>query len=207
MKDPRRSSGSVVFVLALAGATGAPLSAQRGPPGRMGQQDRTELERRVRERFGQMVKQRLGLDDEQAQRLNETVMSFQEDRMSLWREEQAVRKRVEALLLEGGDDQAEARALLQRMQELRMEEARLGQTEQDKLLEVLTPAQVLRFQSMREEMGQRIRRLRGMGSGRTWRHGTGSAAGSGGGVLPGTLTGRRGVTVRLNNPSRDLPRP
>ncbi len=165
MKRSAAVIGSVVFVLALVGATGAPLSAQRGPPGRMGQQDRTELERRVRERFGQMVKERLGLDDAQAQRLNETVMSFQEDRMSLWREEQAVRKRVEALLLEGGDDQAEARALLQRMQELRMEEARLGQTEQDKLLEVLTPVQVLRFQAMREEMGQRIRRLRGMGPG------------------------------------------
>ena len=46
-----------------------------------------------------------------------------------------------------------------------MQEARLGQTEQDKLLEVLTPVQVLRFQAMREEMGQRIRRLRGMGPG------------------------------------------
>jgi Spy/CpxP family protein refolding chaperone len=165
----RRSAvviGRLVFVLALAGTTGAPLSAQRGPPGRMGQQqDRTELERRVRARFGEMVKQRLGLSDEQAQRLNETVMSFQQDRMSLWREEQAVRKRVEALLLESGDNQAEARELLQRMQELRMQEARLWQTEQDKLLEVLTPEQVLRFQAMREEMGQRIRRLRGGGPG------------------------------------------
>ena len=45
---------------------------------------------------GRWSRQRLGLDDEQAQRLNETVMSFQQDRMSLWREEQAVRKRVEA---------------------------------------------------------------------------------------------------------------
>jgi Spy/CpxP family protein refolding chaperone len=165
MKRSAAVVGRLVFVLALAGTTGAPLSAQRGPPGRMGQPDRTELERRVRERFGEMVKQRLGLDDEQAQRLNETVMSFQQDRMSLGREEQAVRKRVEALLLESGDNQAEARELLQRMQELRLQEAKLWQTEQDKLLEVLTPEQVLRFQAMREEMGQRIRRLRGGGPG------------------------------------------
>lgn len=165
MKRSAAVLGNVVFVLALAGVTGAPLSAQRGPPGRMGQPDRTELERRVRARFGQMVKERLGLNDEQAQRLNEAVMSFQQDRMNLWREEQAVRKRVDALLLEGGNDEAEARTLLQRMQDLRMEEARLGQTEQERLLEVLTPIQVLRFQAMREEMGQRIRRLRGGGPG------------------------------------------
>jgi len=131
----------------------------------MGPPDRTELERRVRARFGEIVKERLGLTDEQAQKLGETVQGFQQDRMRLFREEQAVRRRVEALVLEGGDDSAEARQLLQRMQELRAEEAALSEREQGKLLEFLTPLQVLRFQALREEMGQRIRRLRGGGPG------------------------------------------
>jgi Spy/CpxP family protein refolding chaperone len=136
--------------------------------GRRGQIDRPELERRVRARFGEMVRQRLDLTDEQAQRLGETVQGFQEDRRRLFREEQALRRRVEALVLEGGDDTAEtaeARELLDRMQGLREEEARLSASEQERLLEVLTPLQVLRFQALRDEMGRRIRSLRGGGSG------------------------------------------
>lgn len=158
------TTGRLLLLLALTAAGGAPLSAQR-MQGRAGQQDRAELERRVRARFGEMVKQRLGLTDEQAERLGQTVESFQQDRMRLFREEQAVRKRVEALMLEGGDDAAEARELLDRLQALHEEETRLSAGEQAKLLEILTPMQVLRFQALREEMGQRIRRLRGGGPG------------------------------------------
>lgn len=169
-------TGRVLLLLALAAAGGAPLSAQR-MPGRM-RQDRAELERRVRARFGEMVRERLGLTDGQSRQLGETVQSFQEDRMRLFREEQAARKRVDALMLEGGDDTEEARDLLTRMQELREEEARLTATEQEKLLEFLTPVQVLRFQALREEMGQRIRRLRGGGPG-----GAGGPGGPVGGEL------------------------
>lgn len=162
MRRMSAAIGELAVVLALSVATCVPLAAQR--PGRMGgQPDRAELERRVRARFGQMVQQRLGLTDDQATRLGETVQSFQEDRMRLVREEEAVRKRVEALLLEGGEDQAQARELLGRMNELHAREAQLSESEQAKLLEVLTPVQVLQFQALREEMGQRIRRLRGGG--------------------------------------------
>jgi Spy/CpxP family protein refolding chaperone len=79
-------------------------------------------------------------------------------------------------MLEGGDDAAEARELLDRMQELREEETRLSEREQTQLLEFLTPGQVLRFQALREEMGQRIRRLRGGGPG-----GPGGSVGPSGG--------------------------
>ena len=160
-KRPWISARAGVLTVALLGGAVGPISAQRRPGRPGGQQDRTELERRVRARFGEMVKQRLGLTDEQAQRLNETVRGFQEDRMRLGREDQAARKRVEALLLDDAGDAAQAKELLGRMQELRMEEVRLSQAEQEKLLDVLTPMQLLRFQALREEMGRRIQRLRG----------------------------------------------
>lgn len=150
----------VLFVLLLVAA--APLSAQRGQ-GRGAPQDRTELERRVRARFGEMIRQRLDLDDEQARRLEDVVAGFHEDRSRLMREEQALRRQVQEVLLQGGEDPAEARRLLDRMHELRLEEARLWRAEEERLLQVLTPTQVLRFQALREEMGRRIQRLRGGG--------------------------------------------
>jgi Spy/CpxP family protein refolding chaperone len=162
-----RGPGVAIAVLIVAGIGPSDVEGQRRP-GMTGQgQDRTELERRVRARFGEMVRQRLDLNDEQARHLSETVQSFQEDRSQLFREEQALRRRVEAVLLEGDPDAEEAQALVDRMQELRLEEARLFQREQQALLEFLTPTQLLRFHALREQMGQRIRQLRGRpGAGR-----------------------------------------
>lgn len=64
-------------------------------------------------------------------------------------------------MIEGGADDEAAAALLRRLSELRQEESALFEEEQAALLEVLTPTQVLRLQALREEMGRRIRALRG----------------------------------------------
>ena len=92
-----------------------------------------------------------------------------------------MRRRVEALMLEGGQDQSEAAELLERMSVLRIQEAELFQAEQEALLEILTPVQVLQYVSLREQLGQRIRRLRGQAG-----RGDGRGGGRGGGdVRPG----------------------
>ncbi|MEJ2202600.1 MAG: periplasmic heavy metal sensor [Gemmatimonadota bacterium] len=178
MKMTIRGLWLTLAVLLAAGLGPSHIQGQRRPgmgPG----QNRADLERRIRARFGEMVRERLDLDDERAQRLNETVQSFQEDRSTLFREEQALRRRVEAVLLEGDPEAEEARGLVERMQELRLEEARLFQREQQALLEFLTPIQLLRLHALREQMGQRIRQLRGgPGPGRRL---------EGGGVPPGFL--------------------
>jgi len=153
--------GVTVAMFLVTGMIPSEVQGQRRP-GMVGPgQNRAELERRIRARFGEMVRQRLDLDDEQALRLSETVQSFQEERSTLFREEQALRRRVEAVLLEGDPDAEEARELVARMQDLRLEEASLFQREQQALLEFLTPVQLLRFHALREQMGQRIRQLRG----------------------------------------------
>ena len=85
-----------------------------------------------------------------------------------------------ATLLEGspGDD-ARATELLRGLADLRVREARLFADEQERLLEVLTPSQILRFHAVREELNQRIRRLRGGGPGER----SGLENGSSGGTL------------------------
>jgi Spy/CpxP family protein refolding chaperone len=167
-----------------------PLAAQRGPPttGRRGG-DRAELEQAVRARMGEMMQQRLGLSEEEGARLSETVADFDAQRRQVGSQERALRLRVEALMLEGASDQAEAAELLQRMSDLGFEEAELGRAEQEALLEILTPLQVLRLHQMREQLGQRIRRLRGQsgrGDGRgDGRRGGGNGRGGSDVPLPG----------------------
>ena len=195
MRHVRVGAPAALLAMALLGMPPSSVGAQRlpmrgGPPG---QQSRQELEERVRARFGQMIQQRLGLDQEAAQSLNATVQSFQEERGRLAREQEALRKRVEAFALEGGGSNSDAQQLLDRMNELRGRENQLYMTEQDSLAKVLTPSQLLRFNVMREQMAQRIQQLRMggmMGRGRGPGGGGPGGGGPGGGGLPGGPTER-----------------
>jgi len=172
---------SCVLVAALVMVPAMPAQGQQRGQGR--RQDRAELEGRVRARFGQMVQERLGLNEEQSARLGQIVAGFQEDRMLLAREDQALRARMQAMLLEESESEEEALELLARVQALRLQEANLLQSEQEALLEVLAPSQVLRFHALRDQMGQRIRQLRGGGQGPPG--GRRPGGGSGDGLLPG----------------------
>jgi Spy/CpxP family protein refolding chaperone len=177
-------------IIALLVATLAPsvVAAQRGGSGRQ-DGDRAQLEQRVRAQMGRLMRERLGLDEAEAERLSEVVQSFEGRRRELFAREQATRLRVQALLEDGGD-QDEAQELITRMWELRRDEAELFREEQEALLDVLTPVQVLRLQELRQDLGRRIRALDGGRGGRP-----GFAPGSNrGGTGPGARggQGRRG---------------
>ena len=63
------------------------------------------------------------------------------------------------------EDEAGAVDLLTRMIETKEMEVQLLREEQEALLDVLTPGQVARFFQLREEVGNRVRRLQGRGVG------------------------------------------
>jgi len=156
--------------------------------------------------MGRMMERRLGLTRDQATALSDVVQGFEERRREMRRSEQAARRRVEALLLEGGEDEAEARALLARMADLRQQEAALFAEEQEALLGVITPVQVLQMQDLREQIGQRIRALRGRGGGegrgqRRGSAGRGESRGGGAGADDTGRTGRDGQMWR-SDPER-----
>ena len=134
--------------------------ARRGPP-----QGREDLEQRVREGFGRMMRMRLGLDDDKAVELAEVMQSFQQDRMRLGRDEQALKRRVEAAMLEGGVSDAEAEGLLDRILDIKERELALFRAEQEGLMGVLTPNQLLQFHALREQLQERVRQLRGQNQG------------------------------------------
>ncbi len=179
-------SAMVIVAVALA----VPASAQRGPSGRRGgaPQDRAELERRFRRQMARLVQERLGLTEEQAGQLSTVVAEFEDRRRELGRAEEAARRRVEALMLEGGEDESEAEELLSRMVELRRAESDLFAEEQTALLEVISPMQILQMHTLREQLGRRIREIRGEGG------------------RPGRGRGREGG-ADLDDEGRDRPPP
>jgi len=154
------ASAALALAVLLAGFV-SPTAAfgQDRPQGRGGPQDREQIERRIRAQMGRMMQQRLGLDEAQAASLSEVVQGFEARRRELFTQEQAIRRRVQAVLLEGGADQAEARTLVVRMSDLRRQEAALFAEEQEALLGILTPRQVLQLHELRQDLGQRIRAL------------------------------------------------
>jgi Spy/CpxP family protein refolding chaperone len=172
------------LLVALAGAGRA--HAQRGPQdGRRGMPaDRAQLEQRIRAQMGRLMRERLGLDDDQAAKLSAVVQDFDGRRRELLTQEEATRRRVDAVLLESGADQTEARQLVDRMGDLRIQEAQLFRSEQEALLDVLTPSQVLRLQQLRQDIGRRIRALGGPNPGPDGDRGTGR---------PGRPPGGRGT--------------
>ena len=151
--------------LALAGA----VHAQQGPP-----RDRARMEEQVRQRFEQLMFQELGLDEASGQVVAETLRSFRPARAELAQRRRRLQRRMEstgALLSE-----EEAREVLAGLAGLAREEADLLAQEQDALLEVLSPPQVVRLYGLREAFGARLRQLRD-------RRGPGGPPG--GGPLPG----------------------
>ena len=137
--------------------------AQRPQGGR----NRPDMERQLRERFEAMVQRELGLGDEQAAVLREAVAEFQEDRGALAQRQRELQRRLRSTGSILSED--EARSVLDELVAVKQEEVRLLELEQARLLEVLSPQQLVRFYTLREQLGARIRQLRQNrpGNGRT----------------------------------------
>ena len=131
------------------------LAQQRPGP----QPSRVEMEERIRERFGELVRRELGLTAGQLEDVQGLEESFQEQRRALVRRETRLRQRLRPRAGSATTEE-EARRLLTEMAAVRAEEARLFRAEMDALLRSLSPEQVLRFYRLRDDLMQRVRRLR-----------------------------------------------
>jgi hypothetical protein len=117
------------------------------------------MEERIRARFGEQVRRELGLTEEQFAAVQQVEQSFQEQRRELVQRDLELRRQLRR------DDDArteeQALALLQEMAAVRADEARIYQAEMDALRQTLTAGQLLRFYELRDQLMERVRRLRG----------------------------------------------
>lgn len=162
--------GAVACLLAAVVSAGT-LEAQvrRGDP-----PPREQMERRVQQRFQERVAAELGLDAEQRDRLAAVAADFQGERRELVRRDMQLRRRLGTTGTLLSDEQA--RTALDEMLLIQEAEAALLGREQERLLEFLSPGQVVRFFTLRGELADQIRRLQGGGP----RGGPGAPGGWGG---------------------------
>jgi Spy/CpxP family protein refolding chaperone len=157
---------SLLFALALVVGE---ASAQRVPPGagQGGRPDRKALEQRFRQRFEQLLKERLSLTDAQLAQVIEVNGRLDARRRELFGEERTVRMEMRRAL-EAGDDpasQERVKVLLERalrVQRLRLE---LVETEQRELEAFLTPVQRVRYLGLQEQLRKRADEMRRRSSG------------------------------------------
>ncbi len=179
----KRALGLLITALLIGGAEG--LVAQRRGAQQPGGGQRARMERRIQARFDNMVRQELELSDDQFERLQAAADDFRGRRMEFSQRERGVRGRVSGFGPRGGGrelTESEASDILAQMLELSGEEATLFREEQEALLRILSAPQVVRFIVMRQQLGDRIRTLRGGG---------GPGRGPPGGPRQGPPGGRR----------------
>ena len=143
----------LLVTLVLGGA--APLTAQDTDR----PQSRVELERRVRQVFINRLRQELRLTPNEIQSLQEVIRWSEGQRQAVAADTRSMNDRVTEYLRSGGTEQA-ARELLAERAEIQAREARLFAEEQERLLTVMSAPQVVRFYVIRDDLNDRIRRLR-----------------------------------------------
>lgn len=154
------------LLLALAFVPVAGASAQRVAPGGRGAQGdpaaRRVLEQRFRERFEQVLKQRLSLSDSQLARVVAVNARLDARRRELFTEERAVRGEMRDAM-KGGDDaasQEQVAKLLERAMKVQRARLELVETEQRELSAFLTPLQRARYLGLQEQLRRRIDDMR-----------------------------------------------
>jgi hypothetical protein len=166
-----RSRPFQALLLGLVALTlvGAPASAQRRGGGTTAA-ERAEIERRLRSNFERLVRDRLQLTDVQATQFADVVLEFQEERLVLQRRESDLRRRLQG---QGGSGrrggaplpEEEARAVLAEMRAVQSAETEIFIREQERLLGIVSPPQLVRYYLIREQLAESLRRVRGPGGG------------------------------------------
>lgn len=143
-------------------------------------QHRAQLEQQLRQRTGEMVKRRLGLNDDQMRKLQTTNKSFEKQRVGLMLREQQTRQALRAELVAGdGANQAKVSQLLDQSIQLQRQRLDLLQVEQRELGNFLSPVQRARYFGIQNEMRKRAREVR---AGQGMRRQLGESAPLAGGV-------------------------
>jgi len=161
----KRALGILMTILLMGGAEGLVAQGRRGSPQAGGGQ-RAEMELRVQARFDNLVREELGLGEDQWRQLQEAVADFSSRRVDFSQRELGTRARVGRLGGPAGGRELtvqEASDILAEMLELSDAEATLFREEQEALLRILSAPQVVRYIVMRQQLGDRIRDLRGGG--------------------------------------------
>lgn len=115
----------------------------------------------VRQRFAQVVRTRLGLNDDQARRLKEVNDRYEGQRDDVAKQEREARQSLrQALAAPNGGDQAKIDANMSAITNAQRRRAEILESEQKDLGAFLTPKQRAQYFSLRDNLARRIQAMR-----------------------------------------------
>ncbi len=154
--------GLVPMAFALLGlvvlSPPSPAEAQSVDPPSSDQMTREEMQAFVHSQFQRELERELGLSQETMDAIFGVMADMGERRRELWQRNRALRNMTRDFRESGGDE-ALARRILSETRAIRSQEALLEADEESQLLQIMSPAQVLRFQALRDDFNERIRRM------------------------------------------------
>lgn len=141
------------------------IGAQQRQPGG-GADQRAQLEARFRQQFARVVRQRVGLSDEQMTRLGPINERFATQRRQLQMQERAARTSLQRVLRNPGlADSAEVSRLLQHLVDAQKRRVQLLEAEQRELATIMTPLQRARYMALQEQVRRQVEQRRNRGGG------------------------------------------
>lgn len=149
----RMRLGALLAAMLLAAALPAQDSSARG--------ERALLEQRVRERLAQVVRARVGLDDEQMRRLGATNERYEQRRRDLLARERRARMELRAEI--GAGDRADQRhvaQLLDQLIDVQRQRISLVEEEQRELSAFMTPVQRAKYLAVQERVRRSMEEMR-----------------------------------------------
>ena len=148
----------------LCAAIGASVEAQR-PQADPAQ--REQLEARLRREYTRVVRQRVGLSDEQMSRLGPINQRFAGERRTLQIQERDTRMAIQRAIRDSAarTDTAAVSGLLQRLVDLQKRRVQLLEDEQRALATIMTPVQRARYMALQEQTRRQVDQRRGRGAG------------------------------------------
>lgn len=150
----KRTMAAVLAAALLA----APAAAQVMPHGQMGR--RAELQQRVHARFMDEVAERLGLDQDQKDRLSTVMRETMDERTTLAQEGMRVRQHLFAAVQDTATSGQELGRLLDELRDLRRREYELANREDAAVSEILTTRQAAELLVLRARFNQRVEEIR-----------------------------------------------
>jgi hypothetical protein len=136
------------------------MRMQGGPPGSPQSPERQQLQQRIRQAFTRAVRERVGLSDDQMQRLAPINHKYQQQRQALAREERATRESLREELASASPDAAKVQQMSAQLQDFQRQRVDLNDAEQKELGDVMSPVQLARYRAMQEQFQRRMNEMR-----------------------------------------------
>jgi Spy/CpxP family protein refolding chaperone len=122
--------------------------------------DRAAAQDRVRERVVRLLRERVGLSDDQLRRLAPISQNFDRRRQAIFREERATRQALRRELSVESSDQARVAAHIDQLFALQRRRLDLAAEEQRELAAFMTPVQRARYLALQEHLRRRAEEMR-----------------------------------------------